>query len=60
MYDDSLVEYIPPRPGEARETLADISDTCAKINWSPSLKNSLEDYVKAFVHSNQNNKEFII
>jgi len=38
------VEYIPPRPGEAWVTLADISKTKQKLNWSPT--HLLNDYIK--------------
>ena len=47
MYEGSLVEYVFQRPGEARETLADISKTCENLNWYP--ENDLENYVKDFI-----------
>lgn len=37
-------KYLPQRPGEARETLADISKTTEMTGWKPEY--SLEDYVK--------------
>jgi len=49
MYTESEVEFIPPRPGEAWETLADISKTTDKVGWSP--KHSLEEYVNNWVQS---------
>ena len=36
-------EYIPARPGEARETLAEIYKAAVALNWFPKKK--LEDYV---------------
>jgi UDP-glucose 4-epimerase len=36
------ISYIPARPGEARTTLADISDTTADTGWMPRF--SVEDY----------------
>lgn len=41
------IEHIPARPGEAWETLADISATQYLLNWQPTVK--LEDYVKVFL-----------
>ena len=43
MFKENL-EYIPARPGEARETLADISQTTSVLGWEPEHK--LEDYVR--------------
>ena len=37
------VTYIPPREGEARETLAEIHKASVAFNWFPSKK--LEDYI---------------
>tara|TARA_R100000664_G_scaffold4408_1_gene8999 strand:+ start:14268 stop:15110 length:843 start_codon:yes stop_codon:yes gene_type:complete len=37
-------QYIPQRPGEARETLADISKTIEMTGWNP--RHDLEEYVK--------------
>jgi len=39
------IEYIPLRPGEAWETLADISQSCTALGWSPKF--NLEEYIKA-------------
>jgi UDP-glucose 4-epimerase len=43
---EDSIEYIPARPGEARETLADIEDTKRNTGYNPT--NSLEDYVAKF------------
>lgn len=48
MFEDSRVQYIPKRPGEAKETRADISFTTEKTGWQPELK--LEDYIKEFLN----------
>ena len=40
-------KYIPARPGEAWETLADITNTTEKTGWTPSV--SLKNYIKDFV-----------
>lgn len=40
-------KYIPARPGEAWETLADISRTIANTGWVPTV--SLDQYIKDFV-----------
>ena len=45
------IEYLPARPGEARETLADISKTINMAGWVPSKK--LEDYVKEWLKENE-------
>ncbi len=37
-------QYLPNRPGEARETLADISKAKSLLNWEPKVR--LEDYIK--------------
>ena len=42
-------KHLPPRPGEARVTLADISFTTEKTGWKP--KYSLEGYVRNFMES---------
>jgi len=41
------IQYIPPRPGEARITLADISRTKERTGWSPQIK--LENYIENFL-----------
>lgn len=38
------VQFIPPRPGESRETLADNSWIRETLNWHPTKK--IEDYIK--------------
>lgn len=43
LFAGSQTTYIPARPGEARNTLADISETTKKTGWRPN--NKLEDYV---------------
>ena len=42
-------KHLPARPGEARETLADISFTTEQTGWTP--KHSLEGYVKKFMEN---------
>jgi len=42
------MKYLPARPGEARETLADISVTTKNTGWKPEIK--LEDYVKEIIN----------
>jgi len=41
------IKYIPQRPGEAWETLADISKTVKDIGWLPTV--SLDEYIKDFL-----------
>ena len=36
--------HIPPREGEAKETLADISVAKKYLNWEPSI--NLKDWIK--------------
>ena len=43
------IEYIPPRPGEAWQTLADSTEFCLATGWKPKM--SLEKYV--YNRSNQ-------
>ena len=38
------IKYIPSRPGENRETLADIRDTTEQTGWIPHY--NLENYIK--------------
>lgn len=38
------IEFIPPRKGEARETLADITKANKILNWKPTI--ALEDWLK--------------
>ena len=42
-------KHLPARPGEARETLADISFTTEQTGWTP--KHNLEGYVKEFMEN---------
>ncbi len=42
-------KHLPARPGEARETLADISFTTKQTGWTP--KHNLEGYVKEFMEN---------
>ena len=48
LFEPVEVKYIPPRPGEARITLADTSLTTEKSGWTPDT--TLEKYVKEFLH----------
>jgi UDP-glucose 4-epimerase len=41
---NSPVEYIEPRKGEAKTTLADIEYTCIKTQWNPVV--DIKDYIK--------------
>tara|TARA_R110000851_G_scaffold58710_1_gene136177 strand:+ start:4064 stop:4975 length:912 start_codon:yes stop_codon:yes gene_type:complete len=60
MYDGAKTEFIAARPGEARETLADISYTRSALNWSPLEQNSLKDYIAQFVESLNPERELTI
>jgi UDP-glucose 4-epimerase len=40
-------KYLPQRPGEARETLADITKTTEMTGWTP--RHNLEDYIKGVI-----------
>ena len=40
-------KFLPKRPGESKETLADISNTIEKTSWKPQYK--LEDYIKEII-----------
>lgn len=42
--------YLPSRPGEADQTLADISETTKLLDWAP--KHSLRDYVENWIKDN--------
>lgn len=42
-------KHLPPRQGEAQETLADISFTTEKTGWTP--QHTLEDYVAQFMEA---------
>ena len=47
------IKFIPPRPGEARETLADISAMTNATNWEP--QSNLMEYIEKFKKDNLNN-----
>ena len=42
-------KYIPKRPGEAKETLADISFAIEKLGYRPSVE--LKEYVDSWISS---------
>jgi nucleoside-diphosphate-sugar epimerase len=48
MLDSGNFEYIPARPGEARDTLADISKSNTILKWKPQieLKKWINNYKK--------------
>jgi len=48
LFKPNRIEYIPQRPGEARTTLADISETTEKTGWRPIV--NLENYVEEFIY----------
>jgi UDP-glucose 4-epimerase len=43
--------YLDPRPGEARNTLADIEETTKLTGWTPTIK--LEDYIEDWMRENK-------
>ena len=43
---DGEKRYLPARPGEARETLADITETIKTIKWKPTIQ--LKDYISNY------------
>ena len=47
-------KYLPPRPGEARVTLADISKTSEQTGWRPLQR--LEEYVSDWLKNNIHKK----
>ena len=47
MFNGAKVDYIPPRPGEAKMTLADITKTTEKTGWTPKVK--IQSYVEEFI-----------
>jgi UDP-glucose 4-epimerase len=47
LFEPKEIKYIPARPGEARKTLADISLTRQKFEWTPTTM--IENYVKEFL-----------
>ncbi len=52
MFEGTEIEYIPPRPGEAKMTLADISKTTADTGWAPKVR--IQDYVKRCISKDSN------
>jgi len=40
------ISFIPERPAEVHETLADISETIKDLNWTPAFK--LENMIKSY------------
>jgi len=53
-FADSEKTYIDARPGEARESLADISFTREKTGWTPSV--NLGDYVNSWTDDHLKNR----
>jgi UDP-glucose 4-epimerase len=49
LFNPSEIQYLPQRPGEARNTLADIGETTSKLGWVPKV--NIEDYVSQFLLS---------
>jgi UDP-glucose 4-epimerase len=49
LFKPADISYIPPRAGEARATLADISLTTEKSGWHPLM--TLEKYVQQFLEN---------
>lgn len=47
LFNPIEIKYLPQRPGEARNTLADISETVAKTGWKPQI--NIEDYINQFI-----------
>ena len=45
---DHKVKYLDPRPGEARNTLADISKTMELLGWKPT--HNIKNYIKNVSH----------
>jgi UDP-glucose 4-epimerase len=54
LFKPTEIKHIPPRPGEAWMTLADISETTCKSGWKPAT--TLENYVGEFIGKLQTNK----
>lgn len=48
MFNPIGIKYLPNCPGEALETLADISFTTEKLGWTP--KHNLKDYINEFLN----------
>lgn len=57
MFSPASMEYIPAKPGEALETLADISFTKEKLNWQP--KHTLPNYIEEFLNKQQPKGNFL-
>ena len=57
MFKPEKIEYISKRPGEAWETLADISFTKAKLKWQPTR--DLKDYVGNYLKELNDNQKSI-
>ena len=51
MFNGSEITYIAARPGEARETLADIQFSKEKLNYKPHQE--LKEYVDSFLSENK-------
>jgi len=49
MFKPTEKRYLPERPGEARETLADISEMSISTGWKPTM--TLESYIENFLQS---------
>lgn len=47
MFKPAEMQYRPSRPGEARETLANIDESRSKLGWEP--KRNLPDYIEEFL-----------
>jgi len=47
MFKPHEIKFIPKRPGEAKDTLADTSFTQEKLDWTAKV--NLEDYVEEFL-----------
>ena len=51
MFPETEKVFLPPRPGETDETLADISETTDLLEWKPV--HNLESYVKKWIEENE-------
>ena len=49
MIDNKKYEFIPSRPGEAKETLANIEKVKSVLGWKPEI--SLEKWIKGYAES---------
>ena len=50
MFGDDI-QYIPRRPGEAKNTLADISKTSEATGWEPKV--DIKGYVQAWMEAHK-------